>query len=66
MTRGDISTAIESTKNLATKGAIVAIASADTGADYYLLSVTGDGPEILLSKEKDDWGLYTHQVPMVS
>ena len=58
VTRGDISTALESIKNLATKDSIVAIASADKGADYYLLEITGDGPEIFSSEEKDDWGGY--------
>ena len=56
MTRSDISTTLEAIKNLATKHATVAIASADRGEDYYLLQVTGDGPEILSKEETDDWG----------
>ena len=56
VTRGDISTTLEAIKNLATKHATVAIASADQGEDYYLLKITGDGPEILSIEETDDWG----------
>ena len=56
VTRSDISTTLEAIKNLATKHATVAIASADRGEDYYLLQVTGDGPEILSKEETDDWG----------
>lgn len=55
VTRSDVSNTIEAVKNLATKDAIVAIASADRGVDYYLLQVTSDGPEILTAEEKDDW-----------
>ena len=55
VTRSDISTMLEAIKNLATKHATVAIASADPGEDYYLLQVTGDEPEIL-SKEETDVG----------
>ena len=58
VTRSDISTTLEAIKNLATKHATVAIASADRGEDYYLLQVTGDGPEILSKEETDDWGGY--------
>ena len=54
---------LEAIKNLATKHATVASASADPGEDYYLLQVTGDGLEILSKEETDDWGgLHTHQV----
>ena len=56
VTRSDISTIIETFKELSTKGAIVAIASGDRGTDYYLLEVTSNGPEILKTEEKDDWG----------
>ena len=49
---------LEAIKNLATKHATVASASADPGEDYYLLQVTGDGPEILSKEETDDWGGY--------
>ena len=62
VTRGDISTALEGINELATKGAIVAIASMDTGEDYYLLQVTGDGPEVITAEESDDWGHHTQQV----
>ena len=56
VTRSDVSATLEVIKDLATKDAIVAIASADRGADYYLLQVTGDGPEVLSEDETDDWG----------
>ena len=56
VTRGDFSTTLEAIKHLATKGSIVAIVSADRGIDYYLLQVTGDGPEVLATEETDDWG----------
>jgi hypothetical protein len=56
VTRGDVSATLEAIKHLATKDAIVAIASADRGIDYYLLQVTDDGPETLLTEETDDWG----------
>lgn len=56
ITRGDVSIVLETMKYLATKDAIVAIASADRGTEYYLLQVTGDGPEVLLFQETDDWG----------
>ena len=62
VTRGDFSTTLEAIKNLATKHATVAIASADQGEDYFLLQITGDGPEILSKEEADDWGLHIHQV----
>ena len=47
---------LEAIKHLATKDAIVAIASADRGEEYYLLQVIGDGPDVLLTEERDDWG----------
>ena len=56
VTRGDVSDALEGIKQLATKGAIVATASADRGEDYYLLQVTGDGPEVISAEESDNWG----------
>ena len=56
VTRGDVSDALEGIKQLATKGAIVAIASADRGENYYLLQVTGDRPEVISAEESDDWG----------
>lgn len=45
-----------SIKDLITEGYIVAIASGDPGEDYYLLKVTGQGPEELETINKDDWG----------
>ena len=56
VTRGDVTTTLESIKHLATKDSIVAIASGDRGTEYYLLQVTGDGPEVLSIEETDDWG----------
>ena len=56
VTQGDVSDVLEGIKQLATKGAIVAIASADGGENYYLLEVTGDGPEVISAEESDDWG----------
>ena len=35
----------------------MAIASGDPGEEYYLLKVTGNGPEILQNQNKDDWGM---------
>ena len=58
MTRGDISTALESIKNLATTGAIVAIASADRGADYYLLEVTGWARDFVIRGERRLGAIY--------
>ena len=56
VTRGDVADALEGIKQLATKDAIVAIAAADRGEDYYLLQVTGEGPEVITAEESDDWG----------
>ena len=56
VTRGDVTTTLESIKHLATKDSIVAIASEDRGTEYYLLQVTGDGPEVLSIEETNDWG----------
>ena len=53
VTRGDVSDALQGIKQLATKGAI---ASAHKGEDYYLLQITGDGPEVISAEESDDWG----------
>ena len=35
----------------------MAIASGAPGEEYYLLKVTGNGPEILNKRTKDDWGM---------
>ena len=61
VTRSDVSTTIEVIKDLAAKHAIVAIASADRGEDYYLLQVTSDGPEVL-EVEAISGGLHILQV----
>lgn len=42
--------------DLTCKGCTVAIASADQGEDYYLFKLSEDGPFILDSLLKDDWG----------
>ena len=34
----------------------MAIASGDVDEDYYLLKVSGNGPEVLSRSTKDDWG----------
>ncbi|CAB4041254.1 Hypothetical predicted protein, partial [Paramuricea clavata] len=54
--KGDVSMTLQAIKHLATKDAIVAIASADRGEEYYLLQVIGDAPEVLSTQERDDWG----------
>lgn len=46
----------EQIADLACKGSIVAIASADRGEEYYLLKVLHDEPEILQKLTTDDWG----------
>ena len=33
----------------------VAIAAGDPGEEYYLLKITGNGPEHLRKGDKDDW-----------
>ena len=42
--------------DLVTSNSIVAVASADRGEDYYLLKVTGDGPEVRNGPITDEWG----------
>ena len=42
---------------MATRGAVVAIACGDPGEEYYLMQVTGDGPETLQLSTTDDWGM---------
>ena len=44
-------------KDLITENSIVAIASGDPGEDYYLMKVTGHGPEELEIPTTDDWGM---------
>lgn len=44
-------------KELVTKDAVVAIAAADAGQEYYLLQATGNGPKILQAATADDWGM---------
>ena len=44
-------------KDLITENSVVAIASGDPGEDYYLIKVTGQGPEELQTPTKDDWGI---------
>ena len=56
-TRSDASENVSSVKELLAKNTIVAIASGDPGEEYYLLKVTGNGPEILNKRIKDDWGM---------
>ena len=34
----------------------MAIASGDVDEDYYLLKVSGNGPEVLSKSTRDDWG----------
>ena len=54
-TRGDIQEQREGIKDLVTKDALIAIASGDPGVEYYLLKVTGNGPEVLTEKATNDW-----------
>ena len=56
VSRGDTADAITVIKSLISRGSVVAIASADRGAEYYLLQVTSDGAETLKTEETDDWG----------
>ena len=56
-TRSDTSENVSSVKELLAKNTIGAIASGDLGEEYYLLKVTGNGPEILNKQTKDDWGM---------
>ena len=57
VTRSETVENLSSIKDLLTKDAVVAIASGDPGEDYYLLKITGNGPEILERRVKDDWGM---------
>ena len=52
-TRGDIQEQREGIKDLVTKDALIAIASGDPGEEYYLLKVTGNGPEVLTERATD-------------
>ena len=54
-TRGDIQEQREGIKDLVTKDALIAIASSDSGEEYYSLKVTGNGPEVLTERTTDDW-----------
>ena len=56
-TRSDASENVSSVKELLAKNTVVAIASGDPGEEYYLLKVTGNGPEILKKRIKHDWGM---------
>ena len=59
-TRGDIQEQREGIKDLVTKDALIAIASGDPGVEYYLLKVTGNGPEVLTERATDDWSCTYH------
>ena len=52
---GDIQEEREGIKDLVTKDALIAIASGDPGVEYYLLKVTGYGPEVVTERATDDW-----------
>ena len=54
VTRSETVENLSSIKDLLTKDAVVAIASGDPGEDNYLLKITGNGPEILERRVKDD------------
>ena len=54
-TRGDFQGQLEGIKDLVTKDALIAVASGDPGEEYYLLKVTGNGPEVLTERTRDDW-----------
>ena len=56
-TRSEAAEMLISTKELLTKNTVVAIASGDPGEEYYLLKITGNGPEILEKRLKDGWGM---------
>ena len=55
--RSDASENVSSVKEFLAKNTIIAIASGEPGEEYYLLKVTGNGPEILNKEIKDDWGM---------
>ena len=54
-TRGGIQKQWEGIKDLVTKDALIDIASGGPGVEYYLLKVTGNGPEVLTEKATNDW-----------
>ena len=56
-TRSETSETLNSIKDLLSKNTVVAIASGDPGEEYYLLKITGNGPEHLEKRLKDDWGM---------
>ena len=51
-TRSEAAEMLISIKELLIKNAVVAIASGDPGEEYYLLKITGNGPEILEEIER--------------
>ena len=57
-TRADVSEVREGIVDLITKDSTVAIASGDASADYYLLKVLSDQPEILERPVKDAWNVH--------
>ena len=57
---GDIQEQWEGIKDLVTKDALIAIASGDPGVEYYLLKLTGNGPEVVTERATDDWSC-THR-----
>ena len=55
-TRADTNEQCERIVDLISVNSTVAIASGDVDEDYYLLKVSGNGPEVLLKSTSDDWG----------
>ena len=55
-TRADMNEQRKRIVDLISANSTVAIASGDVDEDYYLLQVSGNGPEVLSRSTKDDWG----------
>ena len=56
-TRSETAENLSSIQVLLSRNTVVAIASGDPGEEYYLLKITGNGPEHLRKRVKDDWGM---------
>ena len=55
-TRADMNEQRERIVDLISTNSTVATASGDVDEDYYLLKVSGNGPEVLSKSTRDDWG----------
>ena len=57
MTRLETAENLSLIKEHLSRNTVVAIASGDPEKEYYLLKITGNGPEHLRKRVKDDWGM---------